>query len=183
MWREIRLEATEQAFFVVQTGDSIEQAKVFKAHAVLQGLCANFVNALKLLANQQEDGDDLLQNIVKDLGRREKVSRTACENSLRLTMRAPMLDRYAGARVTFQVRKPKVPEGGSDVIVRENPDELTLRADEVGTLKAYINVDHVAKERWGPSLVDHDWHAFCQALYVKASKEKIGKKCMSLTKK
>ena len=38
---------------VVQTGESIDQIKVFKAHAVPQGSCANFINALKLLANQQ----------------------------------------------------------------------------------------------------------------------------------
>ena len=43
----------------MQTGDGIEQAKVFKAHAVPQDLCANLVNALKLLANQQEEGDGL----------------------------------------------------------------------------------------------------------------------------
>ena len=49
---------------MVQTGDSIELAKVFKAHAVLQGLCGNLMNALKLLVNQQEDGDGLTQNIV-----------------------------------------------------------------------------------------------------------------------
>ena len=48
--------------------------------------------------------------------------------------------------------------------VRESPDELTLRAEEVGTWKTYINVDHIAKERWGPPLVDTDWHAFCQEL-------------------
>ena len=42
---------------VVQTGESFEQAKVFKAHAVSQGLCENLINALKLLASQQEDGD------------------------------------------------------------------------------------------------------------------------------
>ena len=47
---------------VVQTGDSFEQAKVFKAPAAPQGLCANLINALKLLANQQEDGDGLLQS-------------------------------------------------------------------------------------------------------------------------
>ena len=35
----------------------------------------------------------------------------------------------------------------------------------MGTWKSYINVDHVAKERWSPPLVDADWHAFCQALY------------------
>ena len=37
---------------------------------------------------------------------------------------------------TYQVRKPKAPEGGSDVTVRESPDELTLRAEEVHTSKA-----------------------------------------------
>ena len=45
---------------------------VFEAHAVPQGLCANLINALKLLANQQEDGEGLLQNIVKNLGQREQ---------------------------------------------------------------------------------------------------------------
>ena len=36
-----------------------------------------------------------------------------------------------------------------------------------------INVDHIAKERWGPPLADADWHAFCQASYK--GKEKIGR--------
>ena len=53
---------------VVQTDDSIEQAKVFKAHAIPQGLSANLINALKLLENQQ-DGDGLFQNIVKKSGK------------------------------------------------------------------------------------------------------------------
>ena len=29
------------------------------------------------------------------------------------------------------------------------PDELTVRAQEVGTWKSYINVDHTEKKRWG----------------------------------
>ena len=65
---------------VVQTGDSIEQAKVFKSRAVPQGLCGTLINALKLLANQQEDGDDLSQNIVKNLG---KESRRGLTDGLR----------------------------------------------------------------------------------------------------
>ena len=40
--------------------------------------------------------------------------------------------------------------------VRESPDELTLRVEEVGL---------IAKERWSPPLVDADCHAFCQALH------------------
>ena len=39
---------------VVQTGVSASQAKVFGAHAVPHRLCENLINALKLLANQQE---------------------------------------------------------------------------------------------------------------------------------
>ena len=35
----------------------------------------------------------------------------------------------------------------------------------MGTWKSYINVDHVAEERWGLHLADADWHAFCQPLY------------------
>ena len=50
------------------------------------------------------------------------------------------------------------------MIVRESPDELTLRAEEVGTSKALVNVDHIEQERWRPPLVDADWYAFCQAL-------------------
>ena len=52
---------------VVQTGESVNQAKVFRAHAVLQGPHGNLINALKLLANQLEDGDGLIQHIVTNL--------------------------------------------------------------------------------------------------------------------
>ena len=48
-------------------GESFEQAKVFKAHAVPQGLSENLIKALKLLANQQEDGDGPIQSIVTNL--------------------------------------------------------------------------------------------------------------------
>ena len=57
---------------VAQTGEGINQAKVFKAHAAPHGLCGNLRNALKLLANQQEDGDGFIQNIVTNLGERSR---------------------------------------------------------------------------------------------------------------
>ena len=66
--------------------------------------------------------------------------------------------------IFLKIRKPKVPEG-SDVTIRESHDEQTSRAEEVNTSKAYIDVDHIKKERWEPPLVDADWYAFCQALY------------------
>ena len=68
-------------------------------------------------------------------------------------------------RGTFQVRKPKVPEGCPEVIVRENSDELTLTAEEVGTSKVLVNVNYIEQERWGLPLVNADWYPFCQALY------------------
>ena len=57
---------------VVQTSESVNQAKVFRAHAVLQGFSGNLITALKLLANQQEDGDGLTQSIVTKLCEREQ---------------------------------------------------------------------------------------------------------------
>ena len=48
--------ANRTGFWSCKLEKVFEQAKVFKAHAVQRGLCANLINALKLLANQQEDG-------------------------------------------------------------------------------------------------------------------------------
>ena len=54
-------------------------------------------------------------------------------------------------------------EAYPEAAIREGSDELTLRADEVGTLWAFINKDHIKFERGEPPLVDADWRAFCQA--------------------
>ena len=98
---------------VVQTRESVEQAKVFKAHAVPQGLCENLINAKKLL-----DVDGLLQNIVKDLG---KESRKGLTDGLREFIEVDngrALD--VGSLRWGTGRKPKVLEGSSNVIVRES---------------------------------------------------------------
>ena len=118
---------------VVQKGESFEQAKVFKAHAVPQGLCANLINALKLLANQEEDGDGLLQNIVTNLG---KGNRKGLTDGLRDFMkvdnhRALDLGELHRGTGTFQVWNPKAPEGGSDVTIRESPDEKGGRSEHL----------------------------------------------------
>ena len=60
----------------------------------------------------------------------------------------------------FKVRRPKKSEGYPEVTARESLDEVMLRAEVVGMWKSYINVDHIAKERWYALLVDADWHAF-----------------------
>ena len=61
---------------MVQTGESVDEAKVFKAHAVPQGLCGNLINALKLLAKQQKDGVGLIQTVVTNLGVRSRKGLT-----------------------------------------------------------------------------------------------------------
>ena len=66
---------------------------------------------------------------------------------------------------SFEVRGPKLEEESPEVSIREGPDELTLRAKEVGSKKTCINVGHIAEDRWGPPLVDADGYAFCQATY------------------
>ena len=55
---------------LMQLDTNKEEAKVFRAHAAPQRLFENLINALKLLANQQRDGDSPIQNIVTGL--REK---------------------------------------------------------------------------------------------------------------
>ena len=63
-----------------------------------------------------------------------------------------------------------------EAVIREGDDELTLRADEVITQRAFIDTKHIELERWGPPPVDADWHAFCQTIYKKM-KEMSGISC------
>ena len=51
----------------MQPGTYEDEAKVFRAHAVPPALCENLINALKLLANQQKDGESPIQNIIMGL--------------------------------------------------------------------------------------------------------------------
>ena len=175
LWRKYDWKQPNR-LLVVQRGESVDRAKVFRPHAVPQGLCGNLINVLKLLANQQEGGDGLIQNIVTNLC---EESRKGLTNGLREFIK---IDNHRALEVrhlseglgTFKVRRPKGSEGFPEVTVRESPDELTLRAEEVGTRESYINVDHIEKERWGPPVVDTDWHAFCHALYKSIEGEDWG---------
>ena len=84
-----------------------------KAHAVPRCLCGNLINALKLLANQQEDGDCLIQNIVTNLC---EESRNCLTEVLRKFIQ---VDNHRSLEVghlseglgSFKVRRPKGQEG------------------------------------------------------------------------
>ena len=73
--------------------------KVFRAHAAPQGLGGNLINALKLLANQQEDGDGSTQNIVTNFG---EVSREELTNGLNRALEVGYL---SGSFGVFQSTK------------------------------------------------------------------------------
>ena len=66
---------------------------------------------------------------------------------------------------SLKVQKPDFSEAFPEAAIREGADELTLRADEVATLQAFINTKDIEFERWRPPLVDADWHSFCEAIY------------------
>ena len=128
---------------VVQTGDSASQAKVVEARAAPQGLCENLINALKLLANQQKDGDSPVQSIVT--ARKALWSR---RNIIEIDNRSVLeVGHLKETKNLFEVRRPKIEEGCPKVSIREGAEELTLRAEEVGAPKACINVDHIAQDR------------------------------------
>ena len=80
------------------------------------------------------------------------------------------------------VQKPNFSEAFPEAVIREGADGSTLRADEVGTLRAFINTDHIEFERWGPPLVDADWHAFCQAIYKGIEGDEWGRVVLSQQK-
>ena len=60
-----------------------------------------------------------------------------------------------------ELRRPKCEGEGSEVSIREGPEESTLRTEEVRSKKSCINVEGQMR----PLFVDADWHANCQAIY------------------
>ena len=137
LWRKIRLEKTKQAFWLYKQVKVSFRPRSLK-QAVPQSLCGNLINALKLLANQQEDGDGLIQKIVRNLGKESRKGLTeGLTEFIKIdNVRALVVGYLNRGMGNFTVRKPKVPEGCPEVTVRESTvtkssDELTLRAEKV----------------------------------------------------
>ena len=105
---------------MVQNRRKCEPGQGFQSACSASGL-VHLINALKLLANRQENGDGLLQNIVTCLG---KGSRKGLTEGLREFIKRAFEVGYLNQGMeTCKVRKPKVPEGCSEVTVRKNSDE------------------------------------------------------------
>ena len=61
-------------------------------------------------------------------------------------------------------------------VLREGADELIMRREEEGMLRTFIDTSNVRDNRWGPPLVDEDWHALCQAIF-NGVEERNGRPC------
>ena len=137
---------------VIQLSTNANEAKVFKAHAAPLGLCDNLVKALKPLANQQNDGDGPIESIVTGL---HEKSRKGIIDGLTSLIK---VDNHSAGAVdvgglrrgtkSIQVKKPKFSEAFPEADVRDGADELTLRAEEVGLLRTFVDTKHVELERW-----------------------------------
>ena len=76
---------------------------------------------------------------------------------------------------SIQVKKPKFSEAFPEAVIRDGA-ELTLRAEEVGLLRTFVDTKHVELESWGLPLVDAGWHAFFQYIHYKELHETAGTK-------
>ena len=65
---------------------------------------------------------------------------------------------------SFQVVQPMFTAGFSSEVIREEADEVTLRAHEEGVRRTFTGTTNRGRSI-GVPLVDADWHAFCQAIY------------------
>ena len=131
-------------------------------------VCDNWINALKLLANQQKDCQSPIQIIVTGL---HKTTRKGIMDGPRSFItednhRAVDVGHSRKGIKPFHVRKPKFSEAYPEAAIREGADELTLQAEEVRLQRAFIDTKHMELERWRPLPVDSDWHVFCQAIYT-----------------
>ena len=154
---------------VLVTQDSTDrfEAKVFRAHVPLQGLCENLMNALKLLANQQTGGDSLVEVLVEGLPERIRVKMA---EELR---RFIMVDNHETVKIGYlektleslSVVDPTFTADFPEEALRGGAGELTLRRVEAGTQRTSINTINVGDSSWRSSLVDEDWHAISQAIF------------------
>ena len=60
-------------------------------------------------------------------------------------------------------------------------NDSTLRAEEVGTLQAFINIDHIDDDRWRPPLVDGGLACLLPSNLLRKLKGKNGKRCTVTT--
>ena len=114
----------------------------------------------------RKDGDSPVKMVLQGLGEKNRLK---ILDGLR---RFIMVDNHEVVKLgdsekNMESRIMSKPEFTADFlgsVVRERADELTLRAEEEGMLRTFIDTTDVGDNRWGPPLVDGDWNTICQAI-------------------
>ena len=130
---------------VIQGGTDRREAQVFRAHAAPHGACENLVNALKFLANQQQGGDGPVDSLVQGL---EGRSRLKMMDELRkfITMdgqEAVKSGDLEKIQESLPVVKPHFTTDYPEAMVRVGAYGLTVRREEEGMLRAFIDTTNV----------------------------------------
>ena len=138
-------------------------------------MCDNLFNALKLLVNQQKDGD---KTVVQGL---QEGSRLTILDGLRKFI---VVDNHEAVKVG-ELRKnveyrrvvsPKFTTDSLEVVVREGADELTLCADEESALHEFARQKMGGHRSWTRSGTP-PVGPFC-----KGSRELTGRPCITNTR-
>ena len=127
----------------IQTSANANEAKVFKAHAAPLGLCDNLVNALKLLANQHEDGDSPRKSIVTGLHLRScKGIMDGLRSFIEVDNRSAVdVGGLRRGSKSIQVKKPHFSEAFPEAVIREG-----VRCEPSST--RHILSSRGGKRRW-----------------------------------
>ena len=66
--------------------------------------------------------------------------------------------------VVLPIVEPKFSVDRPEAATREEAGEFALRRGDEGGLRTFTDTTNVGDNRWGPPLVDEDWHGICQAI-------------------
>ena len=121
---------------VIQDSTDHREATVFRAHATPHGTCDNVMNKLRLLTNQQKDGNSPVGKIVSGL---LEGSRSIVMEGLWKFIAVGNHEAVQVGGLQRETRSKKVVRTEfSGAVIREGADEPTLRAQEEGVV-AYFH--------------------------------------------
>ena len=86
----------------------------------------------------------------------------------RALVTAGELGRY---REVHDIVLPEFDKEYPEACVIEGEEVLTLRPEERGTQKLFVNTKQIPRGIWGPPLMEEDWVVLCQALYQSIGEE------------
>ena len=122
-------------------------------------MCDNLISALKLLANHETGSNSLVEVLVVGLQERSRLKMMEEHHE------ASKIGDLEKNLESLSVVKPKFTTDFREAVVREGADELTLRKEEEGMLRTFIDTTNVGDSGWRPPFMDEDWDATCQVIY------------------